>query len=218
MTSNYFKYKRSFEDLIDNDPINISNSEYWNLNIKNYNNFSYECDIFTQKELERIIVIGKRLKLDRATTGGNGKNCLDHRRSFVSWINVNPLTFWIYEKLTDVLKKHNEQYFQFDLDKIEKLQFTYYTSEENGCYKAHVDPMTWNVPHNRKLSFVLQLSDPNDYRGGELRLYNSNTPTIIEKKQGLLTFFPSYTLHEVSPVTIGERYSLVGWVHGPAFK
>jgi len=33
-----------------------------------------------------------------------------------------------------------------------------------------------------------------------------------------MIFFPSYTLHEVTPVTKGTRYTLVGWVHGPAFK
>jgi hypothetical protein len=35
---------------------------------------------------------------------------------------------------------------------------------------------------------------------------------------GTFTVFPSYTLHEVSPILDGARYSLVGWVNGPDFK
>jgi PKHD-type hydroxylase len=65
---------------------------------------------------------------------------------------------------------------------------------------------------------VVQLSDPSEYEGGELRLHTSQEPVIIRKEKGMVVCFPSYTLHEVTPVTRGERYTLVGWVHGPAFK
>jgi len=40
----------------------------------------------------------------------------------------------------------------------------------------------------------------------------------MSKEQGTLVMFPSYTLHEVMPVTKGERNSLVSWITGPAFK
>ena len=36
----------------------------------------------------------------------------------------------------------------------------------------------------------------------------------MNQKQGTLVLFPSYTLHEVKPVTKGVRYSLVGWYEG----
>jgi PKHD-type hydroxylase len=70
----------------------------------------------------------------------------------------------------------------------------------------------------RKLSFTLQLSDPADYDGGELQLMNSKKPTIASREQGYVMVFPSYTLHEVTPVTRGTRYSLVSWVTGKPFK
>jgi PKHD-type hydroxylase len=40
----------------------------------------------------------------------------------------------------------------------------------------------------------------------------------MDKAQGTLILFPSYTLHEVMPVTKGERNSLVSWVTGKPFK
>ena len=64
----------------------------------------------------------------------------------------------------------------------------------------------------------MQLTNPNEYSGGELWLHQGPEPMIIEKHQGQLTLFPSYTLHEVRPVTKGERYSLVCWVNGKPFR
>ena len=40
----------------------------------------------------------------------------------------------------------------------------------------------------------------------------------MRKQQGDLIIFPSYMLHEVKPVTHGERNSLVTWITGEQFK
>lgn len=216
MTSKFFSNKNSF-DLIQ-DPIKNNWGEYWYLDSKQYEPYCWNTGVFSHEEIERIKVIGQRLNVNRAQTGGSGENCLDHRRSFTSWIHSNAHTDWIYQRLTDLIYQNNEKYFNFDLTMIEKLQFTYYSSEEDGCYKSHIDPLNWKLPHNRKLSIVVQLSDPSDYEGGELKLYTSYDPISIQKEMGLVVCFPSYTLHEVTPVTKGERYSLVAWVHGPAFR
>lgn len=218
MISEYFSYNYNFNDIVRNDPTNNTGAEYWHLNTRPTENWCWNTNIFTDRELERIIVIGKRLRPKRAETGGHGEDCLDHRRSFVSWIGANSETNWIFQKITDVVKQNNQQFWNFDLDKIEKLQFTHYLSSEEGTYHAHVDPTPWSLPHNRKLSMSLQLSDPNDYEGGELLLHLSNNPTVISKQKGLMVFFPSHTLHEVTPVTKGERYSLVAWIHGPNLR
>ena len=64
----------------------------------------------------------------------------------------------------------------------------------------------------RKLSVSIQLTDPEEYEGGELYLYDGDKGTLMDKKQGTLILFPSYVLHEVMPVTKGERNSLVSGV------
>lgn len=221
MISNYLKPKKNLDDVIpvlDVDNLNCSDGDYWDLNEFNYENWVWKDDIFCRTDISKIIKIGKHLNLSRARTGGAGEDCLDHRRSFVSWININSETRWIYQKLTDNILQVNKEWFQFDIEKIEKLQFTYYNSEENGCYKAHVDPLPWKIPHNRKLSIVVQLSSPDEYEGGELKLHLGHEETTIKKQLGMTVFFPSYILHEVTPVTKGERYSLVAWVHGKPLK
>jgi PKHD-type hydroxylase len=62
------------------------------------------------------------------------------------------------------------------------------------------------------------LSDPEEYEGGELLLKTSAFPIKTLNKKGTIIFFPSYVLHEVTPVTKGTRKTLVGWVLGPNFK
>jgi PKHD-type hydroxylase len=34
-------------------------------------------------------------------------------------------------------------------------------------------------------------------------------------ERGSISTFPSFCLHKVEPVTSGERWSLVIWIHGP---
>jgi len=222
MISDYLRSYNSLDDipsLRNNVFENANNSDqYWHLTSHQYEPYSWTNRLFVVDEIDNIVKIGTTLNLERAQTGGSGVDCLDHRRSFVSWIPMNSTTSWIYERLTTAVNDMNEQFFQFDLTKLEKLQFTYYSSEEQGCYKQHVDPLCWTTPHNRKLSVVVQLSDPSEYEGGELILYNGQDGNRIKKERGMSVFFPSYTLHECTPVTKGERYALVAWVHGPPFK
>jgi PKHD-type hydroxylase len=68
------------------------------------------------------------------------------------------------------------------------------------------------------LSLVLQLSDPAQYEGGNLQVMTGSEPQTVRKQRGLVAAFPSYVLHQVTPVTQGTRQSLVAWVSGPQFK
>ena len=66
---------------------------------------------------------------------------------------------------------------------------------------------------------VLLLSNPSEFEGGQLQIKaNNDEPINLEMKRGRAWFFPSYTLHTVTPVTRGIRKSLVLWVGGPEFK
>jgi len=217
MISKYLKNKSSLEELdstINLSDLNGPSPEYWYLKGKPNNNFAWKQNIFSDYQIEKIKAIGKLLNQERATVGSRGPDCLDVRRSFTSWIPVSSQTSWIYQILTDAINEINDQFFEFELEKIERLQFTLYKSEESGFYAKHTDPLLWNIPHNRKLSISIQLSDPASYEGGDLILHYQQDPVLLNKEKGLAVFFPSYTLHEVTPVTKGERYSLVAWVHG----
>ena len=141
----------------------------------------------------------------------------DIRRVKLSSFELIPETEWIFKKCTDFVKEVNSKYFNYDLANIEPMQFIVYN--ENSFQKKHID-MSHRVVdgYTRKLSYSIQLNSNSEYTGGDLVLYFRETPDIIKREIGVATFFPSYALHEVTPVTSGTRYSLVGWCSGAPFK
>jgi len=161
----------------------------------------------TKKASQKALVGGQKL----------GETISEIRRSKLNWLSKNNENSWVFENLAHVVSSLNASFFRFDLTGFgEKLQLTNYNESEQGMYTWHQD--FGNEGPSRKLSLVLQLSEPDDYEGGELQLLNSKTPTCIEKKRGLITVFPSWTLHQVTPVTKGNRQTLVTWVSGTPFK
>ena len=83
------------------------------------------------------------------------------------------------------------------------------------------DELPTNTTGTRKLSLTFLLSEPNvDFEGGDFQivLAQENQAQTIEMKKGRIIAFPSFVLHRVTPVTKGERKSIVIWVEGPKFK
>ena len=173
---------------------------------------------FTEQELDWLQNKAKEADQVARIGRGNGEEVNDNiRRSELNWLQKNSECAWVFEKLAHVASSLNADYFGFELTGFgEALQLTNYHEARQGTYVWHQD--FGAAGPSRKLSLVLQLSDPSDYEGGELQLLTGKTPTKIEKKRGLITVFPAWTLHQVTPVTKGTRQTLVTWVSGPAFK
>jgi len=171
---------------------------------------------FTPEECQTIIDYADQFEKIDAGVSYEGELNSKMRESKIVWISPDPEINWAYQRLTNIITKLNADYFNFDLfGFMEGFQFTEYNAP-NGHYGKHVDSIYNGTV--RKLSFVLQLSDPKNYEGGELLLHLHDNPDVMKKEQGTLVAFPSLTLHEVSPITKGRRYSLVGWVAGKPFK
>jgi PKHD-type hydroxylase len=175
--------------------------------------------VFTEQECIEIIKLGKKSNLNKALIN-DGEEDEKRRITDICWFRCEREYFsefeWIYRRCTDVVKNINEKFFNYDLTFIEELQFTAY-NKKGSFYGKHIDS-TYEGNTHRKLSFTIQLSDEKMYKGGDLLLYNSKDPDNAPKGIGVMTIFPSWTLHEVTPIKQGERYSLVGWVCGPKFK
>ena len=188
----------------------------WAFEVEKLNAWAYWDQAFTSNECQKIIDYAEQFKKIDACVSNKIELNSEIRESKVVWITPNPEINWVYQKLTDIITKLNEDYFRFDLfGFIEGFQFTEYNAP-SGHYGKHVDSGYNGVV--RKLSFVLQLSDPKNYKGGDLRIHLNDNPDIMKKEQGTLVAFPSFTLHEVTSVTEGRRYSLVGWITGKPFK
>jgi PKHD-type hydroxylase len=187
----------------------------WNFEVDQINLYAFWNNAFSKEECQTIINIAKDKGLIEGTTKGNLK---DVRDSKISWLFSVDGIDWVFRRVTDITLNLNERFFKFDLFGLnEGFQFTNYEAP-SGKYGKHVDRAT-NMSV-RKLSISIQLTDPKEYEGGELKLYDGDDEEAItmDKAQGTLIIFPSFVLHEVMPVTKGERNSLVTWVTGKQFK
>lgn len=174
--------------------------------------------VFSPDELARI-----RKKIEgRATrpgTVGNQEVIPEIRDSGVIFLKAeDDENLWIFDRIKNIVSFCNPKAFGLDLDRIENLQLTEYDSAREGHYGQHMDSEYGkSESRTRKLSITVQLSDPEEYEGGDLMLYphsfaNGDTSP---KAKGMIVVFRSHIVHEVTPVTKGKRYSLVAWVHGP---
>lgn len=171
---------------------------------------------FSEEELNEIDRIGSSLIVSESSIQ-NSVIDTSIRKSKNSWIGLSNESQFLYDKIGWISRQLNGQFFDFDITGFfEDFQYTIYDSDSSH-YDWHLDRgSAKSAP--RKLSVVLQLSDPSEYEGGDLEFYIGQTPTKLEKRKGLVVAFPSFVLHRVTPVTKGVRKSLVVWLSGPKFK
>jgi PKHD-type hydroxylase len=174
---------------------------------------------------DKVIEMGNNLQLQDANIGfeSNIQVDKDYRRSKIGWIQPwMPEWGGTFGYLHHLFQEANQNAFGFDLWSLREIQFTHYQADNEGTYDWHTD-LHWldEKPVHRKLSMVVQLSNPEDYEGGDLELRppvkGSPDPKIL-RKRGTAICFPSMVEHRVTPVTKGERYSLVAWFEGPKFR
>ena len=84
-------------------------------------------------------------------------------------------------------------------------------------FGAHVDGGVRLDPRTgRKLrtdiSATLFLSDPDDYDGGELEVADTYGSHSVKLSAGDLVLYPASSLHQVTPITRGERLASFFWV------
>jgi len=179
--------------------------------------FAWWESAFTEEQLNWLQQRAKEAVVPAQVGGrGNGVIAEDIRRSELNWMPKNENTAWVFETLAHVVSSLNADYFGFNLTGLsEQIQLTNYHENNKGMYGWHQD--FGAAGNSRKMSLVLQLSDPEEYEGGQLQLLTSKDPINIPKKRGLIVVFPSWTVHQVTPVVKGTRQTLVTWVSGPAF-
>ena len=123
---------------------------------------------------------------------------------------------WINALICGYVLFANCKNFKYELSKcdMEGVQLSRYSLGQ--FYDKHID-FNGNPDlksYTRKLSMSVQLSDEDSYEGGDLIIYYGGEQYIAPKGKGTIIVFDSRLTHEVTPITRGERYSLVKWFHG----
>lgn len=187
--------------------------------------YTWLDDMFTNKELQKIIRYGDNTNMESARTIGTDQTDVEKiRKSDVFFIKRDNETGWIFDKMNHITKTLNDQFYNFNLNGYESIQYTSYNGKEKGHYDWHIDTHLGNrnLPHfmhePRKLSISLLLNEPGkDFDGGDF-LINTGQQEKVEFKKGRAIAFPSWLMHKVSPVTKGFRKSLVIWATGPKWQ
>ena len=164
----------------------------------------------------------------------------DKRNSQNAWI---PTTHWIGGFIWHYIQRANRENFLYDIRNIdgESVQFTkygegqFYSWHNDAGIAMHYKPVSVgnrgsgeeiakdfineNCELIRKLSVVVQLSNPEDYEGGNLQILDeSNNSYIAPRIRGTVIVFDSRAQHRVMKITKGVRKSLVAWCVGPRWR
>lgn len=178
-------------------------------------------DFFSDEQIEEIKALKNDFPFIEGLTGGDGGEKTARRSSDIFFVHKDNQYGWIFNDLDQVVNNLNQDFFHFDLYELNSIQYTKYEKRDDteDHYGWHWDMHTGSGrEHQRKLSVILQLSDANDYEGGELMLATGGDLTTIEKKKGSIIAFPSFINHQVTPVTSGVRETLVAWYTGPDWR
>lgn len=171
---------------------------------------------FSKEECSKIISLADNMYSSKATVGTEGAGKFDSSIRSVNRFEIeleDSSNDWIFDRVANAVAEANVNYFKFDLlGMIHGIELLQYKAEENGHYDWHVD-IGPQAASTRKISVSIPLTNRAEYLGGELELNNGTLIKCIDE-QGSITMFPSYTLHRVSPVTRGERWVMVIWIHG----
>ena len=211
------------------------------MNLTNY--YWYFQSAVPARICDEIVKYGKSISDQMAVTGGYGDKKLNQtqvkdlkkkRNSNIVWMNDR----WIYKEIQPYIHQANANAgWNFQWDFSESCQFTKY--DKGQFYDWHCDG--WDRPYQRqegdpsngkirKLSVTVSLSDPKDYKGGELEFdFRNYDPHMRDESKhriqckeilpkGSIIVFPSFVWHRVKPVTAGTRYSLVVWHLGKPFR
>lgn len=172
--------------------------------------------------------------------GGGGTVNEKIRKAKNAWL---PSTHWISGFVMHFVNLANVQNFRYDLTGIDGQSVQYTIYDKGEFYNWHSDQgvASYYKPESnqkhgfedvllkdklsvdaelvRKLSFSLQMSEDDEYKGGELQIMDESDGIYeVPKKKGLLVCFDSRARHRVNKVTSGRRKSLVGWVVGPRWR
>jgi PKHD-type hydroxylase len=184
----------------------------------------YFKEYFTPEMCANILELGLKLPAEDAKIGVNGNlEVNETRKSKIRFIQkTDPNFAFLFDTMWKLAIQANDDFFRFNVTRISYIQLAEYDESYQGEYKRHHDVFWMNndPDYHRKLTAVVQLTDPSTYEGGNFEMFNiTQYPDASEiRSQGTAFFLPSFIEHQANPVTKGTRYSLACWFDGPKWS
>jgi len=183
----------------------------------------YVNTVFSEQECDEILASLDENKWEEALVGGveeRGKftHSPDYRSNYQQTVPVREDGFPL-NRIADEISIANSALWRFDLGGFVKddLPWVMNYCRQGDHNDWHVD-LGQKATASRKLGFSLQLTEGDEYAGGDLGFHRIQKDRKDLTRKGTLIVFPSFWLHRVAPMTKGARKVVVGWVHGPSFR
>jgi|GraSoiStandDraft_43_1057313.scaffolds.fasta_scaffold355892_2 SM-20-related protein len=157
---------------------------------------------------------------------GSGEEEVDDQYRRTRMADVSDATMSLIENRLRAAKPAVEEHFSMPLGSVQKPQFLVY--REGDFFRPHIDnaddaserAVSDPVARRRVSMVVFVNGGTGAYAGGALTLYGlldndgrgASVGIPVTEAPGLLVAFRSETLHSVTPVTGGERCSIVSWL------
>jgi glycosyltransferase involved in cell wall biosynthesis/peroxiredoxin/predicted 2-oxoglutarate/Fe(II)-dependent dioxygenase YbiX len=131
------------------------------------------------------------------------------RRDFL--IEDQALLERINERVLRRIKPEIEKAFQFEITRFERHLIACYEAHNQGFFNRHRDNTTKGTAH-RRFAMTLNLNT-GEYEGGCL-WFPEYGRQLYRPGAGEAVIFSCSMLHEVTPVTAGQRYALLSFFYG----
>jgi predicted 2-oxoglutarate/Fe(II)-dependent dioxygenase YbiX len=160
--------------------------------------------------------------------GADRSYAVDQQSRRTNWAEVSEETSSLVSERLMALRKEVAEVFGIEVSGVQRPQFLRY--REGDFFAAHQDRGSdrkgAEFAQQREVSTVIFLNDetsevrPDTYEGGALTLFglldsgdDRNVGLPVTGEAGALIGFPSEMLHEVTPITRGERFTVVSWFY-----
>jgi len=122
-----------------------------------------------------------------------------------------------FTSLKEAIVTANNQFYNLELLGMIDNDYPQISRYNKGdFYKMHAEINP--VMTTRKLSFLITLSKPDDYIGGEIEFLNTELDYGTVNKPGTMIVFPSFLPYIIKPIKKGKKYFATGSIHGNSFR
>lgn len=169
----------------------------------------YLKDLLNKDEIKRLLKISESAKFvdGRITNPGTSvKNNLQTEPSDPSFVEAGQI-------VSQAIFRHP---LVRDFCQPKRLATPMITKYTKGMhYGTHIDSSTLNTqpPMRSDVSGTVFLADPATYEGGELSIELGDQTIEFKGQPGEVILYPSTSLHQVKPVTSGQRIVSILFIH-----
>jgi len=135
-----------------------------------------------------------------------------HKRRRDAQLEDEPLMKVCRERVRRRIVPEIRKAFQFEVTRIERDIVACYTADDSGHFRAHRDNTTKGTAHRR---FAVTINLNSDYDGGTLS-FPEYGPGQYKPPPGGAVVFSCSLLHQVSPMTRGERFAYLPFLYDDA--